>query len=69
MYLEKWIPEVLGEQIFPGPVLIERSHRVGTINKEVDKQIIVLPRVVVKKFLNYADKVRVMKAAGENTSR
>ena len=50
-------------------MLIERSHRVGTINKEVDKQIIVLPRVVLKKFLNYADKVRVMKAAGENTSR
>lgn len=38
-YLEKWIAEVLGEDNFPGPLLIERAHRVGKINsREVYQQ-------------------------------
>ena len=63
-FLEKWIPEALGEMNFTGPLLIERAHRVGRINsKDGNEQTAARPRVVVMKFLNYADKVRVRKAA------
>lgn len=61
-FLEKWIPEVLGEHNFPGPITIKRAHRVGRVSETGDRSS-VRPRVVVMKFLNYADKSRVMKAA------
>ena len=63
-FLEKWIPKALGEMNFTGPLLIERAHRVGRLNsKDGSQPTATRPRVVVMKFLNYADKVRVMKAA------
>ena len=54
---------MLGDYNFPGPVLIERAHRLGRINNKDGNQAVARPRAVVMKFLNYADKVRVMKAA------
>lgn len=63
-YLEKWIPEALGVHNFPRPVLIERAHRVGRMdNTERDPQSTARPWMVIMKFLNYADKEQVMKAA------
>ncbi|KAJ4945496.1 hypothetical protein JOQ06_023180, partial [Pogonophryne albipinna] len=53
------IPDVLGASHFPGPLLIERAHRIGKVT-EAEAQS---PRVVIMKFLNYADKSRVMQAA------
>lgn len=65
-FLERWIPEVLGEHNFPRPVLIERAHRIGGAgagDAEAGGRSGGRPRVVIMKFLNYADKSRVMKAA------
>lgn len=64
-FLERWIPEVL-EHNFPRLVLIERAHRIsgaGVNDAEAGCRSDVRPRVVIMKFLNYADKFRVMKAA------
>lgn len=61
-FLEKWIPEVLGEHSFPALITIERAHQIGRVNETGDRSS-VRPRVVVMKFLNYADKSRVLKAA------
>lgn len=55
-FLEKWLPEVLGTGMFPIPLVIERTvGRVNAVNTQ--------SRVVIKKRLNYADKVWIMKAA------
>lgn len=57
---------MLGEHTFPRPMLIERAHRIGRpgANAAEDGDLSgVCPRVVIMKFLNYADKPRVMKAA------
>jgi len=32
-FLEKWIPDVLGASHFPGPLLIERAHRIGKVTE------------------------------------
>ncbi|KAK7938362.1 hypothetical protein WMY93_001688 [Mugilogobius chulae] len=66
-FLVKWIPEVLGTVSFPGPLIIERAHRIGR-PPEADSAATgpaPRPRAVVMKFLNYADKTRVMRAARE----
>ncbi len=60
-FLEKWIPTVLGEHNFPQPVLIERAHRIGAARAEPGANV--RPRVVIMKFLNYANRSRVIKAA------
>lgn len=65
-FLEKWIPDMLGNYNFPGPVLIERAHRPCRINNKHGYQAAVRPRAVVIKFRNYADKVWVMKAVRIN---
>uniref|UniRef100_A0A087YS91 L1 transposable element RRM domain-containing protein n=1 Tax=Poecilia formosa TaxID=48698 RepID=A0A087YS91_POEFO len=57
-FLEKWLPEVLGAETFPIPLIIERAHRVGRVDAAGTRS-----RAVVMKLLNYADKVRIMKAA------
>lgn len=61
-FLEKLLTDMLGADNFPGPLLIERAHRIGQINV-TDRQSAARPRAVIIKFLNYADKTRVMKAA------
>ncbi|KAK1895150.1 LINE-1 retrotransposable element ORF1 protein [Dissostichus eleginoides] len=61
-FLEKWIPDVLGASNFPGPLLIERAHRIGKVT-DAEAQPPARPRVVIMKFLNYADKSRIMQAA------
>lgn len=61
-FLKNMIPEVLGE--FPNPLIIERAYRIGSVQSQVGKGASpVRPRVIVMKFLNYADKERVMAAA------
>lgn len=57
MFLEKWIPEVLGPTA-PNSFTLERAHRVGQ-RGEVGAP----PRTMIMKFLNDRDKVAVLKAA------
>lgn len=59
-FLSKWIPEVLGAENFPEPLLIERAHRIGSPR---DADSTARPREVIMKFLNFPDKIRVMRAA------
>ncbi|XP_051515084.1 zinc finger protein 69 homolog [Myxocyprinus asiaticus] len=59
-FLEKWLPEILGPENLPGPLVIERAHRIGRVTEDRSDTP---PRAVIMKFLNYADKVRTLKAA------
>lgn len=59
-FLEKLLPEILGPENFPGPLVIERAHRIGRLREDRSD---FPPRAVIMKFLNYADKVRTLKAA------
>ncbi|KAI7800009.1 putative LINE-1 type transposase domain-containing protein 1-like [Triplophysa rosa] len=59
-FLEKWLPETLGTAIFPAPPIIERAHRLPGRTQSNRSS---LPRVLIMKFLNFQDKVRVMQAA------
>lgn len=63
-FLERWLPDVLGAEIFPSPVRIERAHRIpsGSVKSTSPASP---PRPLILKFLNFRDKVRVMKAAQE----
>ena len=68
MYLEGWLPKVLGADTFPSPLLIERAHRLGRANKASransgGPQQSARLRVVIMKRLNYADKTRIIRAA------
>ena len=57
-FLQTWLPEVLGPDAFPTPVVIERAHRLPGRQDPSGR-----PRTLIMKFLNYQDKVRVMRAA------
>lgn len=59
-FLEKWLPEVLGPATFTRPPLIERAHRLPGRTQPNRPPI---PRVLIVKFLNFQDKIRVMRAA------
>lgn len=59
-FLEKLLPEILGPENFPGPLVIERAHRIGRFSEVRSDSP---PRAMIMKFLNYADKVRTLKAA------
>lgn len=59
-FLEKSLPEILGPENFTGPLVIERAHRIGRFSEDRPDSP---PRAVIMKFLNYADKVRIQKAA------
>ena len=57
MFLEGWLPKVLGADTFPGPLIIERAHRLGTANEASMANRAgqsARPRVVIMKLLNYA---------------
>lgn len=59
-FLEKWLPEALGPATFPMPTIMERAHRLPAwmqFNRSTR------PRVLIVKFLNFQDKIRVMRAA------
>ncbi|KAI4825292.1 hypothetical protein KUCAC02_020978 [Chaenocephalus aceratus] len=60
-FLEKWIPEVLGPENFPTPLVIERAHRIPGGRPKPNSPP--PPRPLIVKFLNFRDKVRVMQAA------
>jgi len=56
-FLEKWLPDALGPETFPDPLIIERAHRLPGAPQSS------APRVMILKFLNFRDKIRVMQAA------
>lgn len=57
-FLEKWLPETFGREIYATPFIIERAHRIGP--RRDDKEA---PRVLIIKFLNYRDKMATVTAA------
>lgn len=59
-FLEKWLPEVLGPGTFPSPPIIERAHRLPS---RAQYGGAASPRVIIMKFLNFQDQVRVLRAA------
>uniref|UniRef100_A0A3B4X586 L1 transposable element RRM domain-containing protein n=1 Tax=Seriola lalandi dorsalis TaxID=1841481 RepID=A0A3B4X586_SERLL len=54
-FLEKFIPEILGNDNFTSPITLERAHRIG---KKADR-----PRPLIAKFLNFRDKEKVLRLA------
>lgn len=54
-FLEKFIPQILGNNNFTSPATLERAHRIG---KKSDR-----PRLLVAKFLNFRDKEKVLRLA------
>ena len=52
IFLEKWIPEMLGAGSFSAPLAIERAHRVPSGRPKPNAP----PRALLIKFLNYKDK-------------
>ncbi|KAJ8375250.1 hypothetical protein SKAU_G00058300 [Synaphobranchus kaupii] len=59
-FLEKWLPEALGPATFPTPPIIERAHR---LPGRAQSNRTPPPRVLIMKFLNFQDTVRVMRTA------
>lgn len=57
-FLQAWLPEFFGPDTFPNPVVIERAHRLPGRHDPSGP-----PRTLIIKFLNYQDKVRLMRAA------
>lgn len=53
-FLEKWLPDILGPETFPAPLIIEAAHRLPQSTT---------PQVMILKFLNFQDKIWVMQAA------
>lgn len=68
IFLAKWIPEVLGAENFPGPLRIERAHRLGRPRDADSTLNQARPREVIMKFLDFTDKVRVMRAAKKKSN-
>uniref|UniRef100_A0A669E390 L1 transposable element RRM domain-containing protein n=1 Tax=Oreochromis niloticus TaxID=8128 RepID=A0A669E390_ORENI len=54
-FLEKFIPQILGNDNFTSHITLERAHRVG---KKSDR-----PRPLIAKFLNFRDKEKVLRLA------
>ncbi|RXN36128.1 LINE-1 type transposase domain-containing 1 [Labeo rohita] len=54
-FVEDWLPKVLTDCFSTTPI-IERAHRVGQINVNC-------PRPIVKKYLNYKDREKTLRAA------
>lgn len=59
-FLEKLLPEILGLKNFPGPLVIERAHRISRFSEDRSDSPL---KAVTMKFLNYADKIHTLKAA------
>lgn len=57
-FLEKWIPEALGNGTPRLSVSVERAHRIGPRGDGASR-----PRALIMKFLNYRDKQAVIRAA------
>lgn len=58
-FLERWLPEAVGLQPMRSPLTLERAHRIGQRNAPNNAS----PRTVIMKFLNYRDKISVVRAA------
>lgn len=59
---------LLGIHSFPEPTVIERAHRVRRFHDADSTVNPVRPREVIIKFLNFADKVRVLRIARQKGS-
>lgn len=55
-FLEEWLPDFLGPETFPAPLVIEIAHRLPGAPQSS------APRVMIMKFLNFRDEIRVMQA-------
>lgn len=55
-FLQTWLPKVLGLDTFPNPLVIERARRLQGQQTPNGP-----PHAIIMKFLNYQDKVRVMR--------
>lgn len=62
-FLESWLPQLLGADIFPAPVIIERAHRLPSSGKQAGGNASSRPKTMILKLLNYADKDRILRAA------
>uniref|UniRef100_A0A3B4EYR5 L1 transposable element RRM domain-containing protein n=1 Tax=Pundamilia nyererei TaxID=303518 RepID=A0A3B4EYR5_9CICH len=58
IFLQTFLIDVFGRDALPSPPIIERAHRLQGRNTPNGP-----PRVIIMKFLNYQDKMRVMRAA------
>lgn len=56
-FLEEWLPNVPGPETFPALLAIERAHKLPGAPQSSAL------RVIIMKFLNFRDKIRVMQAA------
>lgn len=56
-FLENWLPQVLGTDTFPAPVINEHIHRLPNSGKQVGNTSS-RPKTMILKLLNYVDKVR-----------
>ncbi|KAL0194880.1 hypothetical protein M9458_008452, partial [Cirrhinus mrigala] len=59
VFLENWLPEVLNLAPLRTALTLERAHRVG----QKSTSNTVAPRTMIMKFLNYKDKMIVIRAA------
>ena len=59
MFLERWIPRMIGDEEALPPGSVERGHRLGKPRGAAATT----PRPLILKFLNFRDKTRVMKKA------
>lgn len=58
VFLERWIPEMLGAPVLQSPLVLERSHRIGQ-RRDPNAS----PKTLVMKFLNFKDAINLIKAA------
>lgn len=59
-FLEKWLPEALGPDTFPSPLIIERAYRLPSRSQP---NRAATPRVLIVKFLKFQDKNRAIRAS------
>ncbi|RXN07446.1 LINE-1 type transposase domain-containing 1 [Labeo rohita] len=60
-FLEHVIPEILGAENFPSPLIIERAHRTGNISSNRAN-----PGIIVAKLLNFREKQKILQLAREH---
>uniref|UniRef100_A0A667XKH9 L1 transposable element RRM domain-containing protein n=1 Tax=Myripristis murdjan TaxID=586833 RepID=A0A667XKH9_9TELE len=60
-FMSRLIPQLLGRDAFPTPVIIERAHRSPT-SRQSDRPG---PRSIMIKLLNFQDKVKILRLARE----
>ena len=64
-FMSAFFKEVLGDDFFPTPPVLDRAHRLGTIAKPTLEQPHPRPRVFIVCFHYYHDKDRVARRRGD----